>query len=161
MERTFIALKPDTVQRGLIGEIIARFERKGFKLIGMKLMQVSRQLGEQHYDEHRQKPFFGGLVDFITSAPIVAMVWEGHNVVAEARKMMGATNPKDALPGTIRGDFAVDVGRNIHGSDSAQSAKREIDLFFRSEELLPGWCRSAEEWVYEEAAKPAKQTCSV
>ncbi len=154
MEQTFIALKPDAVQRGYIGTIIERFERKGFKLVGLKLMQVSQQLAEKHYQEHTQKPFFKGLVSFITSGPIVAMVWEGNNVVESARKMMGATNPKDALPGTLRGDFAVDMGRNIvHGSDSAESAKREIGLFFSPDELLSGWHRSTESWVYEEAQK--------
>ncbi len=161
MERTFIALKPDAVQRGLAGDIISRFERKGFKLVGMKLMQVSKDLAEQHYGEHKGKPFFGGLVDFITSAPIVAMVWEGDNVVATGRKMMGATNPKDSEPGTIRGDFAVDMGRNIiHGSDSVESAKREIGLFFSDAELLPSWCRSTESWIYENP-EPAKTACSV
>ncbi len=161
MERTFIALKPDAVQRGLAGDIISRFERKGFKLVGMKLMQVSKNLAEQHYGEHKEKPFFGGLVDFITSAPIVAMVWEGDNVVATGRKMMGATNPKDSEPGTIRGDFAVDMGRNIiHGSDSVASATREIGLFFSDAELLPSWCRSTESWIYENP-EPVKTACSV
>lgn len=156
MEQTFLALKPDAVQRGLIGTIIERFERKGFKLVGLKLMQVSRQLAENHYGEHKGKPFFEGLVSFITSGPIVAMAWEGDNVVATARQMMGATNPKDALPGTVRGDFAVDLGRNvIHGSDSVESAKREIGLFFSADELLPGWGRSTESWVYEKAQKEA------
>ncbi|MBY0450734.1 MAG: nucleoside-diphosphate kinase [Cyanobacteria bacterium] len=156
MERTFIALKPDAVQRGFIGEIIARFERKGFKLIGLKLMHVSKAQAEEHYGEHREKPFFGGLVSFITSAPIVAMAWEGNNVVESARKMMGATNPKESAPGTIRGDFAVDLGRNIiHGSDSVASAERELAIFFAPNELLAGWDRTTEGWVYEkpEAAK--------
>ncbi len=161
MERTFIALKPDAVQRGLAGDIISRFERKGFKLVGMKLMQVSKSLAEEHYGEHKGKPFFGGLVDFITSAPIVAMVWEGDNVVTTGRKMMGATNPKDSEPGTIRGDFAVDMGRNIiHGSDSVASAQREIGLFFNDTELLPSWCRSTESWIYENP-EPVKTACSV
>lgn len=156
MERTFIALKPDAVQRGYIGEIITRFERKGFKLIGMKLMQVTRDMAEEHYGEHREKPFFKGLVDFITSGPIVAMAWEGDNVVASARTLMGATNPKDSAPGTIRGDFAVDLGRNvIHGSDSVQSAERELKIFFRPDELLNGWNRSTESWVYENPKTPA------
>jgi nucleoside-diphosphate kinase len=156
MERTFIAIKPDAVQRGLIGQIIERFEQKGFKLIGLKLMHVSREMAEEHYGEHRAKPFFGGLVEFITSGPIVAMAWEGQNVVESARKMMGATNPKEAAPGTIRGDFSVDLGRNvIHGSDSVESAERELKIFFKHEELLSGWSRSSEGWVYEkpEAAK--------
>jgi nucleoside-diphosphate kinase len=156
MERTFIAIKPDGVQRGHVGEIISRFERKGFKLIGLKLMHVSRQIAETHYGEHKEKPFFKGLVDFITSSPIVAMVWEGNNVVAAARTMMGATNPKDSAPGTIRGDFAVDMGRNIiHGSDSVASAEREIGIFFKEDELLPGWDRAAEKWFYENP-EPAK-----
>jgi nucleoside-diphosphate kinase len=154
MEQTFIALKPDAVQRGYIGEIIQRFERKGFKLVGLKMMQVSRDLAERHYGEHREKPFFGGLVGFITSGPIVAMVWEGNNVVETARKMMGATNPKDSQPGTIRGDFAVDMGRNvIHGSDSVESAKREIGLFFSPDEILSGWNRTTESWIYENPEK--------
>ncbi|MFN8615415.1 MAG: nucleoside-diphosphate kinase [Vampirovibrionales bacterium] len=161
MERTFIALKPDAVQRGLIGDITARFERKGFKLIGLKLMNVTRSLAEQHYGEHASKPFFGGLVDFITSGPVVAMVWEGANVVAECRKMMGATHPKDAAPGTIRGDYSVDLGRNIvHGSDSVDSAEREIGLFFSPNELVSGWCRSTEGWVYE-TPETTKTACSV
>jgi len=156
MERTFIALKPDAVQRGYVGEIVARFERKGFKLIGMKLMQVTRAMAEEHYGEHREKPFFGGLVDFITSGPIVAMAWEGDNVVESARKMMGATNPKDSAPGTIRGDFAVDLGRNvIHGSDSVTSAERELKIFFAADELLSGWARTTEGWIYEKPKTPA------
>ncbi len=150
MEQTFIALKPDAVQRGLSGEIIARFERKGFKLVGLKMMLVTEELAKNHYGEHADKPFFGGLVDFITSGPIVAMVWEGQNVVAECRKMMGATNPKDAAPGTLRGDYAADMGRNIvHGSDSTDSAKREIGLFFSPNELVSSWNRGTDKWVYE------------
>lgn len=163
MERTFLAIKPDAVQRGLVGEIISRFERKGFKLVGLKIMNVTREMAETHYGEHKEKPFFGGLVDFITSSPVVAMAWEGDNVVATARTMMGATNPKDSAPGTIRGDFAVDMGRNvIHGSDSVESAKRELGIFFKEEELLDNWCRATEGWVYEKpesAKEPA--ACSV
>jgi nucleoside-diphosphate kinase len=150
MERTFIALKPDAVQRGLVGEILTRFERKGFQLLGLKLMQVSAQQAATHYGEHREKPFFNGLVSFITSGPIVAMVWQGANVVASARQMMGSTHPKDALPGTIRGDFSVDLGRNvIHGSDSVESAEREIAIFFSQEELVSGWTRTLSPWLYE------------
>ena len=161
MERTFIALKPDAVQRGFMGEIITRFERKGFKLVGMKLMQVSRKMAETHYQEHSQKPFFKGLVDFITNGPILAMAWEGDLVVESARKMMGATHPKDALPGTIRGDFAVDLGRNIiHGSDSVPSAERELAIFFAPDELLPSWSRASEAWIYEKPQAPATH-CSV
>jgi nucleoside-diphosphate kinase len=156
MERTFIALKPDAVQRGLVGDVISRFERKGFKLVGMKLMQVTRSMAEEHYGEHNGKPFFNGLVSFITSSPIVAMAWEGDNVVETARKMMGATNPKDSAPGTIRGDFAVDMGRNIiHGSDSVSSAERELKIFFSPAELVPAWNRANEAWVYENPKTPA------
>ena len=132
MERTFIMVKPDGVQRNLIGEIVARFEKKGFQLVGAKLMQVSRELAEQHYAEHKERPFFGELVDFITSGPVFAMVWEGENVIATARQMMGKTNPQEAAPGTIRGDYGLTVGKNvIHGSDSPESAEREIKLFFK------------------------------
>lgn len=148
MERTFIAIKPDGVQRQLIGEIICRFETKGFTLVGLKFMKVSRELAEQHYDVHREKPFFSGLVEFITSGPVTAMVWEGDGVIAAARKMIGATNPLSAEPGTIRGDFGVNIGRNlIHGSDGVETAQREIGLWFKAEELvdwqptLSGWMR--------------------
>jgi nucleoside-diphosphate kinase len=137
MEKTFLMVKPDGVQRNLIGEIVGRFEKKGFQLVGAKLMLISDELAKQHYGEHKERPFFGELVDFITSGPVFAMVWEGENVIAAARQMMGATNPKDSQPGTIRGDFAVTVGKNIiHGSDSPGSAEREIALFFKDEELL-------------------------
>jgi nucleoside-diphosphate kinase len=136
MEKTFIMVKPDGVQRGLIGEIIARFEKKGFQLVGAKLMTVSRELAEEHYAEHKERPFFGELVDFITSGPVFAMVWQGNNVIATARQMMGKTNPADALPGTIRGDYGVNVAMNIvHGSDSPTSAEREIALWFNEAEL--------------------------
>jgi len=148
-ERTFVALKPDAVQRGLVGELIGRFETKGFKLVGLKFMSVTREMAENHYGEHKEKPFFGGLVDFITSSPIVAMAWEGENAVASIRTMMGATNPKDSAPGTIRGDYAVDMGRNIvHGSDSPASAERELKIFFKDGELV-SWNRCPEAWFYE------------
>ncbi|NEP62583.1 MAG: nucleoside-diphosphate kinase, partial [Symploca sp. SIO2G7] len=113
MERTFIMIKPDGVQRGLIGEIISRFETKGFNLVGMKFMAVSRELAEKHYAVHKERPFFGSLVDFITSSPVVAMVWEGEGVVGSARTVIGATNPITSAPGTIRGDYGVTIGRNI------------------------------------------------
>lgn len=149
MERTFIAVKPDGVQRGLIGEIIGRFERKGYKLVAMKFMGVSRDLAEHHYGEHVGKPFFPGLVDFITSGPLVAMVWEGNNIIAESRKLIGATNPQNAVPGTIRADLAVMTGRNIiHGSDGPESAPREIALFFRADELVE-WEKVLDHWVIE------------
>ncbi|MCX8046399.1 MAG: nucleoside-diphosphate kinase [Anoxybacillus gonensis] len=148
MERTFLMVKPDGVQRGVIGDIVARFERKGFQLVGAKLMQVSRELAEQHYAEHKERPFFGELVEFITSGPVFAMVWEGENVIATARQMMGKTNPQEALPGTIRGDFGLTVGKNIiHGSDSKESAAREIQLFFKEEELV-SYNKLMNEWVY-------------
>lgn len=149
MERTFLAIKPDGVQRGLVGEIICRFEDKGFTLVGLKFMKVSRELAEQHYDVHREKPFFKGLVEFITSAPVVAMVWEGDGVVAAARKMIGATNPLTAEPGTIRGDFGVNIGRNIiHGSDAVETAQREVSLWFKEEELA-SWEPSLTSWIRE------------
>lgn len=148
MEKTFLMVKPDGVQRSLIGEIVSRFEKKGFRLAGAKLMAVSQELAKEHYGEHKERPFFGELVDFITSGPVFAMVWEGENVIATARLMMGATNPKDAAAATIRGDFAVNVGKNvIHGSDSPASAEREIGLFFKEEELVE-YSKLINEWVY-------------
>lgn len=147
MEKTFLMVKPDGVQRNLIGEIVARFEKKGFQLVGGKLMSISKELAEQHYGEHKERPFFGELVDFITSGPVFAMVWEGENVIATARTMMGATNPKDSAPGTIRGDFAATVGKNIiHGSDSPASAEREIALFFNEAELV-NYSKLMNEWI--------------
>jgi nucleoside-diphosphate kinase len=149
VERTFIAIKPDGVQRGLISEIIGRFERKGFTLVGMKFMQVSRELAEQHYGVHKERPFFAGLVDFITSGPVVAMVWEGDGVVASARKVIGATNPLASEPGTIRGDLGVNIGRNlIHGSDAVETAQQEIALWFKPEELSD-WKPTVSPWLYE------------
>ena len=137
MEKTFLMVKPDGVQRGLIGEIVSRFERKGFQLIGAKFMLVSKEQAEYHYAEHKGKPFYEKLVNFITSGPVFAMVWQGEQVIALSRAMMGKTQTLDAIPGTIRGDFAVHTGMNlIHGSDSPESAKREIDNFFKPEELV-------------------------
>lgn len=148
METTFLMVKPDGVQRNLIGDIVARFEKKGFKLVGAKLMTISADLAETHYSEHKERPFFGELVDFITSGPVFAMVWEGENVVASARTMMGKTNPSEALPGTIRGDYGVSVGKNIiHGSDSLESASREIGLFFDEKELN-SYEKQTEAWIY-------------
>ncbi len=149
MERTFIAIKPDGVQRGLVSEIIGRFERKGFTLVGMKLMMVSRELAEQHYGVHKERPFFAGLVDFIISAPVVAMVWEGDGVVASARKIIGATNPLTSEPGTIRGDLGVSIGRNlIHGSDAIETAQQEVALWFKPEDLST-WKPTITPWLYE------------
>lgn len=137
MERTLVLLKPDAVQRKLVGRIISRMEEKGLKIVGLKMIQVSRELAEKHYAEHREKPFYPELVSFINSAPVVAMVVEGPKAVEVVRKMMGKTNPLEAEPGTIRGDFGLSVTMNlIHGSDSPASAAREIALFFRDDELL-------------------------
>ncbi|MFN3346666.1 MAG: nucleoside-diphosphate kinase [Candidatus Bipolaricaulaceae bacterium] len=137
MERTLILLKPDAVQRRLVGRIISRIEDKGLKIVGLKMVRVSRELAERHYAEHREKPFYSELVGFITSAPVVAMVVEGPRAVEVVRKMMGKTNPLEAEPGTIRGDFGLSVTMNlIHGSDSPASAAREIALFFREDELV-------------------------
>ncbi len=148
-ERTFLAIKPDGVQRGLVGEILNRFERKGFKLVALKQLIPTRDLAEQHYGVHRERPFFSGLVDFITSGPVVAMVWEGEGVISSARKLIGSTKPLDAEPGTIRGDFAVDIGRNvIHGSDAPETAKFEIGLWFQTSELNE-WEPSDRSWRIE------------
>jgi len=137
LERTFAMVKPDGVKRGLVGEVVGRLEQKGFRIVGMKLMQIPRETAETHYGEHQGKPFFEGLVSFITSGPVVAMVVEGENAIAEWRKMMGATNPKDAAPGTLRGDFASTIDENVaHGSDAPETAEREIGIFFKPEELL-------------------------
>lgn len=149
MEKTLILVKPDGVQRGLTGEIIARFERRGLKLVGMKFMQMSRELAETHYGVHKERPFYGALVDYITSGPIVAMVWEGNNAVAAARATIGATNPVEASLGSIRGDFGMEVGRNlVHGSDSPENGIKEANLFFNEDELV-SWTRSNENWIVE------------
>ena len=148
-ERTFIAIKPDGVQRGLVADILGRFERKGFKLVGLKLLTPSRALAERHYGVHRERPFFGGLVEFITSGPVVAMVWEGEGVIASARVLIGATKPLEAAPGTIRGDLAVDIGRNVvHGSDGPDTAQFEIGLWFQPEEL-GSWQPADQAWRTE------------
>ncbi|WP_269622114.1 nucleoside-diphosphate kinase [Prochlorococcus marinus] len=148
-ERTFLAIKPDGVQRGLVGEILGRFERKGFKLVALKQLIPSRELAEQHYGVHKERPFFRGLVDFITSGPVVAMVWEGEGVIASARKLIGSTKPLEAEPGTIRGDLAVNIGRNvIHGSDGHETASFEIGLWFDIAELND-WSLSDNAWRIE------------
>jgi nucleoside-diphosphate kinase len=149
-ERTLVLIKPDAVQRGLIGEIIGRFERRGLHPVGLKLMDVTTAVAERHYEEHRDRPFFAGLVAFITSSPVVAMVWEGPGAVALVRSMMGATNPASSAPGTIRGDLAVSLAMNvIHGSDSAASAAREVGIFFSEDELIT-WESSPAVWVIAE-----------
>ncbi|XP_036944395.1 nucleoside diphosphate kinase 3 isoform X2 [Acanthopagrus latus] len=147
-ERTFIAVKPDGVQRRLVGEIVRRFERRGFKLVGLKLVQASESLLKDHYWDLRTKPFFRDLISYMSSGPVVAMVWEGLDVVKTARMMLGETNPADSLPGTIRGDYCVEVGRNvIHGSDSVESAQKEISLWFRQNELHC-WEDNSSHWIY-------------
>uniref|UniRef100_UPI0000E11DA6 Nucleoside diphosphate kinase A n=1 Tax=Homo sapiens TaxID=9606 RepID=UPI0000E11DA6 len=148
-ERTFIAIKPDGVQRGLVGEIIKRFEQKGFRLVGLKFMQASEDLLKEHYVDLKDRPFFAGLVKYMHSGPVVAMVWEGLNVVKTGRVMLGETNPADSKPGTIRGDFCIQVGRNIiHGGDSVESAEKEIGLWFHPEELVD-YTSCAQNWIYE------------
>ena len=149
MERTLVLVKPDGVQRGLAGEIVGRLERTGLQIVAMKLMSISEDLASRHYSEHAEKPFYPGLVSFITSSPVVALVLEGPSAISTTRKLMGGTNPADAAPGTIRGDLAVFIGMNlIHGSDSESSAKREIDLFFSPDEIVE-YTRDVEKWIIE------------
>ena len=149
MERTLILVKPDAVQRGLIGELLGRLERRGLRLVGLRLLHVDEELARRHYAEHEGKPFFTGLVEFITASPLVAAVLEGPNAIAAARQTMGGTNPVEAAPGTIRGDLGLDVGRNlVHGSDGPESAAREIALFF-GDEPLPSWDRDTDRWIFE------------
>ncbi|KAI4364962.1 hypothetical protein MLD38_020994 [Melastoma candidum] len=148
MERTFIAIKPDGIQRGLIAEIISRFERKGFKLVGIKVVVPTKNFAQKHYHDLKERPFFNGLCDFLSSGPVIAMVWEGEGVIKYGRKLIGATDPQKSEPGTIRGDLAVVVGRNIiHGSDGPETAKDEISLWFKPEELV-SYTANAEKWIY-------------
>jgi nucleoside-diphosphate kinase len=149
VERTLILVKPDAVQRGLIGELISRFERRGLQIVGLKLMHVSETLAREHYKEHTGKPFFSGLVEYITSTPLVAMALEGPSAVELCRSTIGATNPVAAAPGSIRGDYGIQVGRNlVHGSDSTASAERELGLFFEASELVT-YRRTAQPWITE------------
>lgn len=149
LDRTFVMIKPDGVQRGLVGEIVARFERRGLKIVGMKMLVVGDELAKQHYAEHAAKPFFPGLVGFIKSGPVVAMVVEGKDAVTVVRSMVGKTKPVESAPGTIRGDYALDTGRNIiHASDSPESAKREISLYFDKSQVAT-YSRIDEHWLYE------------
>jgi nucleoside-diphosphate kinase len=150
-ERTFVMVKPDGVQRGLIGEIISRFEQRGLKLAGAKFMQIDENLAHEHYAEHEDKPFFDDLVSFITAGPVMAMVWEGQDATRQVRNMMGETDPAESDPGTVRGDLGLDLGRNvIHGSDNEDPGanEREIELFFDDEELVE-WEQIDETWLYE------------
>lgn len=149
LERTYIMIKPDGVQRGCVGEIIARFEKKGFKLLAMKLYSPSKQLLEEHYKDLKEKPFFPKLVEYMMMGPVVCMIWQGREVVKTGRKMLGATNPLNSEPGTIRGDYCIESGRNIiHGSDSVESAEREIKLWFKPEEINE-YTRDSDKWIYE------------
>jgi len=148
-ERSFIMVKPDGVQRGLVGEVIKRFEQKGFKLVAMKFMWAKEGLLKEHYADLSSRPFFAGLVKYMSSGPVVPMVWEGLNVVKTGRQMLGETDPAKSLPGTIRGDYCIEVGRNIiHGSDGVESAKKEINLWFKPEELVK-WKTCEDPWLYE------------
>lgn len=150
MERTLIILKPDAVQRGLVGQILARFESRGFKFAAMKLIRIPREQAERHYAEHQGKPFYEGLVSFITSSPVVVGVVEGPNAIATVRAMMGATNPINSAPGTIRGDYAIELSYNvIHGSDGPESAQREISIFFQPNELV-SYERANDKWIFGE-----------
>ena len=149
MEKTFVLVKPDGVQRGLVGEIIVRLERRGLRLIGAKFMKVSTELAETHYAIHKSKPFYNSLIKYITSSPVMAMVWEGNNAVAAVRQTMGSTNPIDAAPGSVRHDFGLDIGRNItHASDSVENGKRETALWFTPTELVE-WQNDSEAWIFE------------
>ncbi len=149
MERTLIIAKPDAVQRGLIGEIISRFEQAGLRLAGMKFMQITPERAAEHYAIHEGKPFYTGLVAYITSSPVVVMAWDGPNAIGLARKLMGATRPLEAEAGTIRGDFGVSVGRNlVHGSDGPETAEFELGLFFAPDELI-SWERNTDAWIFE------------
>ena len=149
MERTYLMVKPDGVQRGLVGEIMSRFEKKGLKLVAAKLMVIPKETAEKHYAEHKDKKFFPSLISYITSGPVLAMVLDGENAVSVCRNMMGKTNPSESAPGTIRGDYCMVTGVNIiHGSDSPESAAREIGIFFRPEDLVD-YKRDSDKWIYE------------
>ena len=149
MERTLVLVKPDGVQRGLIGEVIGRLERRGLRLVAAKFIQVSQELAERHYAIHKGKPFYDGLINYITSAPVMAMAWDGPNAVAAIRQTMGSTRPTEAAPGSIRHDFALDVGRNLtHASDSIENGEIEVALWFRPAELVD-WKRGADRWIFE------------
>ncbi len=149
MERTLVLVKPDGVERGLVGEVIARLERRGLRLVAAKFMQVSKELAETHYAIHKGKPFYDGLISYIISAPVMAMAWEGPNAVAAVRQTMGATRPTEAAPGTLRHDFALEVGRNLtHASDEVANGEKEVALWFKKEELVD-WKREVDKWIFE------------
>jgi nucleoside-diphosphate kinase len=149
MERSLVLVKPDGVQRGLIGEVIARLERRGLRLVAAKFLRVSQELAETHYAVHKGKVFYNGLIDYITSAPVMAMVWEGPNAIVAIRQTMGATRPTEAAPGSIRHDFALEVGRNLtHASDSVENGNKEVALWFKPAELVE-WKRDSDRWIFE------------
>ena len=149
MERSLVLVKPDGVQRGLIGEVVARLERRGLRMVAAKFMAVSQELAETHYAIHKGKPFYEGLIAYITSAPVMAMVWEGPNAVAAIRQTMGATRPTEAAPGSLRHDFALEVGRNLtHASDTVENGEKEVTLWFKPDELVD-WTRAVDTWVFE------------
>ncbi len=149
MERTLVLVKPDGVQRGLIGEILSRLEHRGLRLAGAKFMAVSQELAETHYAIHKGKPFYDGLIEYITSAPVMAMVWEGPNAIAAVRQTMGSTRPTEAAPGSVRHDFGLEVGRNLtHASDSVENGEKETALWFKAEELVK-WQRDVDRWIFE------------
>jgi len=149
MERTLVLIKPDGVQRGLIGEVTSRLERRGLRVVAAKFMAVSQELAETHYAIHKGKPFYDGLIRYITSAPVMAMVWEGPNAVAAVRQTMGATRPTEAAPGSVRHDFALEVGRNLtHASDTVENSEQEVALWFKEGELV-SWERSNDQWIFE------------
>ena len=149
MERTLVLIKPDGVQRGLIGEVIARLERRGLRLVGAKFMRVSQELAETHYAIHKGKPFYDGLIAYITSAPVMAMTWEGPNAIAAVRQTMGATRPTEAAPGSVRHDFGLEVGRNLtHASDSVENGQADLSNWFTDQELV-SWGRALDPWIFE------------
>jgi len=149
VERTLVLVKPDGVQRGLIGEVLARLERRGLRLVGAKFIQVSNELAETHYAIHKGKPFYGSLIKYITSAPVMAMVWEGPNAITAVRQTMGATRPTEAAPGSVRHDFALEIGRNrTHASDTVENGELEVALWFKADELID-WKRDIDDWIFE------------
>lgn len=149
MERSLVLVKPDGVQRALVGEVVSRLERRGLRLVGAKFMQVSKELAETHYGIHKGKPFYDGLIEYIISAPVMAMVWEGPNAIAAIRQTMGSTRPTEAAPGSLRHDFALEVGRNLtHASDTPENGASEVALWFKDEELVV-WTREVDRWVFE------------
>jgi len=149
MERTLVLVKPDGVQRGLIGEVINRLERRGLRLVAAKFLQVSQELAETHYAIHKGKPFYDGLIEYITYAPVMAMVWAGPNAVFAVRQTMGATRPTEAAPGTVRHDFALEIGRNLtHASDTIENSEKEVALWFKPGELV-NWKRETDRWIFE------------